>query len=128
MSDNVPTLRWLFFSFQGRIARKSYLMSVLFLLLPQIIVVLQMVQNADNDAALAFWFLVWIAINVATLWSLLALAVKRLHDLSVTGWLALILFVPTVNWIFLLALAFIPSKQETNQWGPPPFPVDLGSA
>ena len=122
MSDDTPSLSWLFFSLKGRIARKSYILSVLFLLLPQIVVVVQMVQNSTNEAALVFWFLSWVVIGIATLWSLIALAVKRLHDLSVTGWLALIIVFPTINWIFLVALAFIPSKQETNEWGPPPFP------
>lgn len=122
MSETAPTLTWLFFGFRGRIARKSYILSVLFLLLPQFIMLGQMVQNSQNSTALVFWFLVWITTVVATLWSLFALAVKRLHDLGVTGWLALIILFPTINWIFLLALAFVPSKQETNEWGPPPFP------
>ena len=121
MNNTSPSLSWLFFSFKGRIARQSYALSIFFLILPQIIVVLQMVNNHNNENALVVWFLVFVSVAFCTLWSLLALAVKRLHDLSVTGWLALLVFFPTINWIFLLALAFIPSKQEVNEFGPPPF-------
>lgn len=120
MSDT-PSLSWLFFGFKGRIARQSYALSVFFLILPQIVIVLQMVKNHENESALVFWFLALVGVALCTFWSLLALAVKRLHDFSVTGWLAMLILFPTINWIFLLALAFIPSKQEVNEFGPPPF-------
>ncbi|MGI9351206.1 MAG: DUF805 domain-containing protein, partial [Rhizobiaceae bacterium] len=122
MNSAAPTLPWLFFSLRGRIARKSYLFSVFFLLLPQLIVILQLVRQEDDSGGLAFWFLVLVGVILCTLWSLAALAVKRLHDLGVTGWLALLILFPTINWIFLLALAVLPTVQETNEHGPPPFP------
>ncbi|MEM7068387.1 MAG: DUF805 domain-containing protein [Pseudomonadota bacterium] len=123
MEHEAPSLKWLFFSLQGRIARQSYILSFLFLLLPQIGLVLQIVradQNGD-EGGLAFWFVMLAVVALVTLWSSIALVVKRLHDLGVTGWLALILFFPTINWIFAIALMVIPSKQEVNEHGPPPF-------
>ncbi|MEM9279564.1 MAG: DUF805 domain-containing protein [Pseudomonadota bacterium] len=122
MSDATPTLSWLFFSLKGRIARQSYALSILFLIFPQVFVVLQLVRNEENQSGLAFWFLVLLGVVLLTLWSVMALAVKRLHDLGMTGWLSVLILVPTLNWIFLVALALFPSTQETNEYGPPPFP------
>ncbi|MEM7216231.1 MAG: DUF805 domain-containing protein [Pseudomonadota bacterium] len=124
MSGANTSLSWLFFSFKGRIARQSYALSILFLLLPQIVVVLQLVRNDGNEGALALWFVVLVVVVVLTFWSTLALVIKRLHDLGVTGWLSLLILLPTVNWIFILALAVIPSKDEENEYGPPPFSSD----
>ncbi|MEM9331303.1 MAG: DUF805 domain-containing protein [Pseudomonadota bacterium] len=121
MPNDTPSLAWLFFSFKGRIARQSYALSIFFLVLPQIIVVLQIVRNEGNDGALALWVLALLGVVVASFWSILAIVVKRLHDLGVTGWLALLVFFPTINWIFMLVLAVIPSNQQVNQYGPPPF-------
>ena len=95
--------------------------SVFFLLLPQFIVILQLVRQEDDSGGLVFWFLVLVGVLLCTVWSLFALAVKRLHDLGVTGWLSLLILFPTINWIFLLALAVLPTKQEVNEHGPPPF-------
>jgi len=44
-----------------------------------------------------------------------------LSAVLVTGALALILFVPTVNVIFIIVLMALPSRQEENEHGPPPF-------
>lgn len=49
----------------------------------------------------------------------LALTVRRLHDVDMTGWLFLIAFVPFGS-IILLVLACLPSKLYTNKYGPVP--------
>ena len=89
MDRETLSLKWLFFSLEGRIARKSFILSAVFLVLPQIIVLGQMINasQSGNEGALAFWFLAWCGVVLATLWTLIALTVKRLHDLDVTGWL-----------------------------------------
>ena len=121
MSNEAPSLAWLFFSFKGRIARQSYALSIFFLLLPQMVAILQLVRNEGNQGALALWMLVLMGVVLCSFWSILAIVVKRLHDLGATGWLALLVFFPTINWIFMLILAVIPSSQQVNQYGPPPF-------
>lgn len=45
---------------------------------------------------------------------------RRLHDLSLSGWMALLMLIPLVGSIFALYVLFAPSKQEENQWGTPP--------
>lgn len=121
MTMQPPSLMWLFFSFAGRIARKSFGIGVLFLVFPQVFIVIQLIKNEQNPDALAFWGFMILLVWGAALWSLLALSAKRLHDLGVTGWLSILVFIPAVSWLFLLALVIIPSSRETNEHGPPPF-------
>lgn len=117
------TLQWLFFSFKGRIARQSFALGAGFLLLPQILIVYQIVKASEADAqgALAFWGLAFMACALLTIWSVAALFVKRLHDLNLPGVLAILSVFSGINFLFFLFLAFMPSKQETNEHGPPPF-------
>lgn len=124
MEPSEFTLKWLFFSFQGRIARRSFAVGIVFLLFPQLIVVLQMVRYESNEKMLALLGLSLIGVWACALWSAMALAAKRLHDLGVTGWLSLIAFFPAVSWIFFLTLMVLPSSQKDNEYGPPPFPID----
>ena len=119
--NNSPSLMWLFFSFRGRIARQSFFLGVLFLFLPQIFLVLQIAGSVEDSVEMVFWALFWMASMAITIWPILALFTKRLHDLSLTGGLSILAFIPSVNWIAFLVLACLPSKQEINQYGPPPF-------
>ena len=50
------------------------------------------------------------------------LAVRRLHDLDKTGWLALLMIVPLVNFFFFLYLLFAAGTIGENSYGkqPPP--------
>ena len=123
MGSMPPTLSWLFFSFRGRIARQSFILGIVFLLFPQLFVVIQMVRadEAGKPEQLAFWFLVLLVLLALSLWSSLALTVKRLHDLSLPGPLAILSIFSGINLFFFLFLAAMPSKLETNEYGPPPF-------
>lgn len=116
------SLKWLFFSFKGRIARQSYILSIIFMQILFVLVVYQIVQAKGNEDRLAFWGLVFIALAGVAFWSGLALSVKRLHDLSLPWPLVILQFIPPILWFFILFLMAMPSKQETNEHGPPPFP------
>ena len=123
MQSAPPTLSWLFFSFRGRIARQSFILGILFLLFPQIFAVIQMVRadEAGRPEQLAFWFLALLVVLLLSLWSSLALTVKRLHDLSLPGALSILCIFSGINLIFFVFLAAMPSKNEHNEYGPPPF-------
>lgn len=56
--------------------------------------------------ALLAWFPLWI---------LSACLAKRLHDLGITGWFQLILFVPFLNFL-VLVLFFLPGKVSGNKY------------
>ena len=49
-----------------------------------------------------------------------ALIVRRLHDLGLTGWLAILCFLPYVGGLATLVFALIPTQAGENKWGPVP--------
>ncbi|MDX8516474.1 DUF805 domain-containing protein [Mesorhizobium captivum] len=53
----------------------------------------------------------------------IALIVRRLHDLGLTGWLAILCFLPYVGWLATLVFALIPTQAGDNKWGPVPVGV-----
>ena len=121
MKDN-PTLTWLFFSFKGRIARQSYILSIVFIQILFFVIIYQIVLAEENENKLAFLGLVFIGLAATAFWSGLALSVKRLNDLDLPWVLVGLLFFPPITWVFTIFLMAMPSKQEVNRHGPPPFP------
>lgn len=126
-----PTVRWALFGFSGRIGRKSYILGQLLMMSILAVIVARILAVRGQENATLFWGMALIIGGAISFWSTLALTVKRLHDLSLPGALVLILFVPTVNFIFAIVLMFLPSRPEVNQYGPPPFwpeiPPDPGA-
>lgn len=122
-----PTLKWLFFSFRGRIGRQSFAFACLFILVLLGLAVYQSVQGVNavqagrTDSQLVFAGFLSMATIAFGLWSILALTVKRLKDLNQPAGLVIILFVAPVNFLFLLFLMVKQGSPETNEHGPPPF-------
>lgn len=50
---------------------------------------------------------------------LVSVAIRRLHDLSRSGWLILLYLVPFIN-LLALALLFMPGRPGPNRYGPEP--------
>jgi uncharacterized membrane protein YhaH (DUF805 family) len=90
-------------NFKGRASRREYWWWALFSLLVN--GVASTVVNEDFGSL----------VSLALLLPSIAVAVRRMHDVSRRGWWIL---VPIVNLVFALTA----SKQEQNQWGPPPPP------
>lgn len=67
---------------------------------------------------------IYAAIVVLALWMLLAVHVKRWHDINLSGWLNLLgAFVPLMPWfglILLCLLGFMPGSVGLNKYGAPP--------
>jgi len=57
---------------------------------------------------------------LATIPPWIGLIVRRLHDIGLTGWLAILCFIPTVGGLATLVFALIPTQGRENQWGPVP--------
>jgi uncharacterized membrane protein YhaH (DUF805 family) len=128
-SDHPLSVKWLLFSFRGRIGRKSFLLAALFLILVQLALLSFTVSlfgdgNSDDsgNAGAALFGLLLMASWVVMAFSLLALAIKRLHDLSLPAILGVTLLIPGIAFFAWLFLAAAPSRQETNKHGPVPFP------
>ena len=50
----------------------------------------------------------------------LAVRIRRLHDIGVTGWLVLIALIPGVGWIVLLIMSMLDGSYGPNSYGPDP--------
>ncbi len=50
----------------------------------------------------------------------IAVAVRRLHDIGMSGWWYLLGLVPLIGWIFLIIWYCTPSQEGENEYGPEP--------
>jgi uncharacterized membrane protein YhaH (DUF805 family) len=98
MQDHDPTSpRWLLFSFEGRIGRRTWWLcsaAVLIGLAIYLTAVLRIAGVTRDTTELL--------VNGLLLWPALAISVKRWHDRDKPGWWALIAFVPVIGWLWLL--------------------------
>ena len=46
----------------------------------------------------------------------IALQVRRLHDLNMSGWYFLLMLIPMIGWAFWLFICFSPSYPKENRW------------
>ena len=123
-----PTVKWLYTSFRGRIGRKSFALGALLLILLQVALFAWVLSFGDGDGdveledgdALLVGF-VMLGFWAFAAWGVLAIAVKRLHDLDLPGILAVLLLFPGISFLGWLFLALMPGSAKTNQHGPPPF-------
>jgi uncharacterized membrane protein YhaH (DUF805 family) len=53
-------------------------------------------------------------------WVEIALVIKRLQDKALTGFMAVLLFVPFINIVMLLGLCLMPGDAGPNAYGPHP--------
>ena len=118
-----PTVWWALFSYRGRLSRQSYLLGAALMLVMNIYIVLNTVFADQNDRdQMAVWGIALIGFWFFSLLAVLALSVKRLHDLDLPGIWVVCLFFPIINMIFVITLMMKPGSQKTNEHGPPPFP------
>lgn len=47
---------------------------------------------------------------------------RRLHDVGMSGWFALLSLIPYLGGFFVLVISLIPSQEATNRYGPYPKP------
>ncbi|TPK71782.1 DUF805 domain-containing protein [Mesorhizobium sp. B2-4-15] len=57
--------------------------------------------------------------------SWIALTVRRLHDVGLSGWLVLPCFIPIIGGVAVLVLGLAPSQVGENPWGPVPAGVGV---
>ncbi len=110
------------FGFRGRIGRKSFMLGIGLVIAVQAALLSHFIGQQEGSGAQGIAALAFFGMGVFSVWASLALAVKRLHDLSLPGALSLIAFFPGIAWIGFILLAALPGKAETNEHGPPPFP------
>lgn len=113
-----------YFNFAGRARRKEYWGYFLFWTIALIVVVgigLFIDDAMGNSSELpAVTVGLCGTFVLATIPPWIGLNVRRLHDIGLTGWLFLVVLIPTIGWLIILVFALIPTQARENQWGPAP--------
>ena len=121
-------IKELYFSSKGRISRKSFVLGILglmaigFILLILLFFILgvsgQNLQNSPETTLLGILFIY--ALMIVLLVANINLHIKRFHDIDMSGWWALTIFLPYINSLVALIIAFIPGTQSKNRFGDNP--------
>lgn len=113
-------LIWLFFSLSGRLSRAAYLLGGLMANLIPMFLLYRFTLTEQETVASGTWAILFLIAGGASIWSLFALTVKRLHDIARPGIMALVLFVPVLSIIAFVVLCILPSDPGPNRYGPAP--------
>jgi uncharacterized membrane protein YhaH (DUF805 family) len=62
---------------------------------------------------------------LATFIPSLALIVRRQHDIGLSGWFYLLVFIPYIGNLIIFVFTLIPSQKHDNKWGPVPYGVRI---
>ncbi len=114
---NQASIFWLFFGLKGRISRLAFLLGGLMMTVITFFVLYRMTVAEQVGQGFEFWNSVLGVVVFVSLWCQAALAAKRLHDLGRPGLLAVLMFVPVINFIAFIALCLIPGDQSPNKYG-----------
>lgn len=109
-------IAWLLFSLKGRASRQSYWLSYLLLICLNAIVVGQII-GAEEASFSGVAQAVGPIVLIATIYSNLAVTVKRLHDVGYSGFLSVAMFVPLLNFFFTIWIGILPGTAGPNQYG-----------
>ena len=114
---DISQLIWLFFSFSGRVSRAAYFLAGLLLAVVQAFLLYRFTLVPEDSAAGQMWAVAfWIAVLVSV-WSNIALGVKRLHDIDRPGIIAASLFIPIISIVAFIALCLMPGNPGPNRYG-----------
>ena len=120
-----------YFNFAGRARRKEYwgyclFWTVCLLIIGGIGLYTDMDMGGfDSDISGAITVGLCGTFLLATLLPSLGMIVRRLHDIGLSGWLSLLILIPTIGSLIILVFALIPTQARENQWGPVPAGVRI---
>lgn len=115
-----------YFNFGGRARRKEYWSYFLFWVVSLLIIgglglfLDAKMGNFDSDMSAAVTVGLCGTFLLATFLPSLGMAVRRLHDIGLSGWLCLLVLIPTIGSLIIMVFALIPTQARENQWGPVP--------
>jgi len=115
-----------FFSFSGRIGRMTYWMSTLGLIVAAVALMFFLLPKGAIDAespppGLGMSAGMMLVINLAMIWCMLAISVKRWHDRDKSGWWVLITLIPVIGALWaLVENGFLKGTDGPNSYGPDP--------
>lgn len=115
-----------YFNFGGRARRKEYWGYFLFWVVSLLIIggiglfADTEMGNFDSSVSAAVTVGLCVTFVLATLLPSLGMTVRRIHDIGLSGWLYLVILIPTIGSLIILVFALIPTQARENQWGPVP--------
>lgn len=115
-----------FANFRDRARRKEYWGYLLFWLIGLIVLSCAAVAldgaigNLRGSEMPVVTVIISVLFVLGTLIPGLAITVRRLHDIGLSGWFYLIVFVPYVGSLIVFVMTLIPSQTHDNKWGPVP--------
>ena len=112
-------------SFRGRARRREYWGFVLFFMVAMTLFVtiggiLDGVTGNLDDEQPIFLFSLTGLFSVTMIVPSIAVTVRRIHDIGLSGWFVLLGLIPTVGSLILIVFALIPSQKKPNRWGEVP--------
>ena len=110
-------LIWLFFRFSGRVSRAAYFLAGLLLAIVQAFLLYRFTLVPEDSTAGQMWAVAFWVVVLVSIWSSVALGVKRLHDIGRPGILAAALFVPLISILAFVALCLIAGEEGPNRYG-----------
>lgn len=112
-------LAWLLFAMKGRVSRQLYWLSYLLLVCLNAALVGQLLGGEEASFS-RIAETVGPLVILVTIYSNLAVSVKRLHDVGYSGFLAIAMFVPIVNFVFTIWIGLLPGTAGPNAYGDVP--------
>jgi len=118
-------------TFRGRARRKEYWGYVLFSALAMLtLCILGLIAdgaagNLDSRDGPLLTMAICGLFILATLLPGIAITVRRIHDMGLSGWFYLLVFIPYVGALIIFVLTLIPSQRQENRWGPVPDGIRL---
>ena len=128
----IDNIREMFFSWEGRLNRKPYILRCLALgLILTVVYILLMViafttaaAQVGNGIPTMGAFSATYILYLPFIISGYLLAIRRLHDLDLSAFFILLSFVPVVSFFFALYLIFKKGTEGPNSYGPDPLSTD----
>ena len=116
-ADAVRTCLSKYVVFSGRARRSEYWWFVLFTFLVNLVAsIVDAVLGTGYDSGSG---LIATLTSLALLLPGIAVAIRRLHDTSRTGWWILIGLIPIIGWIILIVF-YVQDSHGDNKYGPSP--------
>ncbi len=111
--------------FSGRSRRKEYWLFYLAtttITSPLLVFIIldAMVSGTATAPAIGLASILYIVLSLALFLPMLAVSVRRLHDMDKSGWLILLFLIPYVGVLIVLILMAQPGTIGENRFGPDP--------
>jgi uncharacterized membrane protein YhaH (DUF805 family) len=83
------------------------------------------ISGFDDSARTSIGYIPALLFVVVAILPSIAVVVRRLHDVELTGWLVLLCYTPALGAVAFVIYGLLPSQFGKNRWGPIPAGVRL---